>query len=231
MSVSEASPGGAMAVVGVRTAAMNDVRRRVERRLGRAGVHVDETQLDRAVDYLVLLERWNRRMNLTALEDPEAAVDRLIVEPFVAAAAIDAHARVLVDIGSGGGSPAIPLKIARPDLALTMIEVKTRKSVFLREVVRHLGLTSCDVETARFEQVLGKPSLAGAVDVVSIRAVRAEAEQLRLFGAALRLGGQQLWFLSGAQGIPQVPAPLVVERDVPLVESLRSHLVVIRKAT
>lgn len=218
-----------MTVVGVRAAHMHDARKRVERRLAKVG-RLPDSQVEQLVDYLLLLDRWNRRMNLTALDDPDAAVDRLIVEPILAAAAIADDARILVDIGSGGGSPAIPLKIARPELALTMIEVKTRKSVFLREVVRHLALAMCTVETARFEQVLSRPSLFSAVDVVSIRAVRAETEQLRLFGAALRPGGQQLWFLSGAQPAPVVPLPLRVERDFPLVESLRSRLLVIRKA-
>ncbi len=218
-----------MAVLGVRAAHMHDAKRRVERRLAKVGGRATDGQIDQLVDYLLLLDRWNRRMNLTALDDPDSAVDRLLVEPMLAAAAIDADARTLVDIGSGGGSPAIPLKIARPGLALTMIEVKTRKSVFLREVVRHLGLVACTVETARFEQVLAKPALFGSVDVVSIRAVRAEVEQLRLFGEALRPGGQQLWFLSGAQSIPLVPSPLAIESEMPLVESLRSRLVVIRK--
>lgn len=218
-----------MSVLGVRAAHMHDAKRRVERRLTRLGGRVTADQLDQLVDYLVLLDRWNQRMNLTALDDPDSAVDRLIVEPVLAASVIDADATTLVDIGSGGGSPAVPLKIARPDLALTMVEVKTRKSVFLREVVRHLGLVSCAVETARFEQVLARPTMFASVDVVSIRAVRAEVEQLRLFGHALRPGGQQLWFLSGSQGVPLVPSPLLVEREVPLVESLRSRLLVIRK--
>ena len=219
-----------MTVVGVRAAHMHDARKRVERRLAKVGGRLSESQVDQLVDYLLLLDRWNRRMNLTALDDPDAAVDRLVVEPVLAAAAIAEGARVLVDIGSGGGSPAIPLKIARPELALTMIEVKTRKSVFLREVVRHLALSMCSVETARFEQVLSRPALLSAVDVVSIRAVRAETEQLRLFGNVLRPGGQQLWFLSGAQPAPVVPPPLAVEREIPLVESLRSRLLVIRRA-
>ena len=218
-----------MSILGVRAAHMHDATRRVERRLARLGSRVTPEQLEQLVDYLILLDRWNQRMNLTALDDPDSAVDRLIVEPVLAAAAIDDDAATLVDIGSGGGSPAIPLKIARPRLSLTMVEVKTRKSVFLREVVRHLGLASCSVETARFEQVLSKPAMFGSVDVVSIRAVRAETEQLRLFGHALRPGGQQLWFLSGTQALPTVPPPLLIEREVPLVESLRSRLLVIRK--
>ncbi len=218
-----------MTVVGVRAALMHDVRKRVERRLGRVGAHVDPVQLDQLVDYLVLLDRWNRRMNLTSLDEPDAAVDRLIVEPVLAAAMVDPGARVLFDVGSGGGSPAVPLKVVRPELALTMIEVKARKSVFLREVVRHLGLLSVMVETARFEQVLGRPDVRGAVDVLSIRAVRAESEQLALFGDALRPGGQQLWFVGGAQPVPVIPAPLVLERELTLVESLRSRLLVIRK--
>lgn len=218
-----------MAVLGVRAARMHDVRRRIERRLARVGAHLGDAQLDQLADYLVLLERWNQRMNLTALDDPDLAVDRLIVEPVLAAGAIDPQARTLVDVGSGGGSPAVPLKVTRPDLALTMIEVKTRKSVFLREVIRHLGLTSAVVETGRFEQVLARDAIRGVVDVVSIRAVRAESEQLRLFGDALRPGGQQLWFLSGTQALPFLRPPLVIERELPLVEALRSRLLVIRK--
>jgi 16S rRNA (guanine527-N7)-methyltransferase len=219
-----------MTVVGIRAAHMNDARKRVERRLAKVGGRLSDSQVDQLVDYLLLLDRWNQRMNLTALDDPDAAVDRLVIEPVMASAAIAESARTLVDVGSGGGSPAIPLKIVRPELALTMIEVKTRKSVFLREVVRHLGLVAASVETARFEQILSRPTVTAAVDVISIRAVRAETEQLRLFGSALKPGGQQLWFLSGAQTPPIVPAPLAVERELPLVESLRSRLLVIRKA-
>lgn len=218
-----------MVVLGIRAAHMHDAKKRVIRRLERVGAKVSDEQADRLVDYLVLLDQWNRRMNLTSLDEPDSAVDRLIVEPVLAAGTIDDAALALVDVGSGGGSPAIPLKIVRSDLSLTMIEVKTRKSVFLREVVRHLGLLNCVVETSRFEQVLGRTALVGTVDVISMRAVRVEAEELRLFGDALRTGGQQLWFLSGSQPVSPVQPPLVIEREVPLVESLRSRLLVIRK--
>lgn len=210
---------------------MNDDTTRISDRLQGAGARVSDTQLQQLGEYLALLRRWNARMNLTALDEPDSAVDRLIVEPVVASAAIDASARVLVDIGSGGGSPAIPLKVARPELALTMIEVKTRKSVFLREVVRHLGLVEAIVQTGRFEQVLSRPDMHGAVDVISIRAVRADIEHVQLFGAALRSQGQQLWFLSGGQSQPEVFAPLEIERELPLVPALDSRLLLIRKRT
>ncbi|MGV3519108.1 16S rRNA (guanine(527)-N(7))-methyltransferase RsmG [Luteitalea sp.] len=214
-----------------RVRTMNDDTTRIANRLQSAGTTVSDAQLHQLGEYLALLRRWNARMNLTALDEPDSAVDRLIVEPVVASAAIDASARVLVDIGSGGGSPAIPLKVARPELALTMIEVKTRKSVFLREVVRHLGLVEAIVETGRFEQGLSRPAMHGTVDVISIRAVRADSEHVRLFGAALRSQGQQLWFLSGGQPQPDVVAPLEIEREIPLVAALDSRLLLIRKHT
>ena len=77
-----------MTVLGVRAAHMHDARKRVERRLAKVGARLSDAQVNQLVDYLVLLDRWNRRMNLTALDDPDAAVDRLIVEPVLAAAVI-----------------------------------------------------------------------------------------------------------------------------------------------
>lgn len=218
-----------MALTGVRSVTMQETRRRVERRLWKAGLETSARTVDQLVEYLLLLERWNARMNLTALDRPDDAVDRLLVEPMLAAREIPLEATSLIDIGSGGGSPAIPLKVARPDLALTMVEAKTRKSVFLREVVRHLGLSGCHVETVRFEQLLSRPSFLEAMDVLSIRAVRVEVQELRTLQAFLAPGGQMLWFLSGSQPVPMVPPPLQLISEQPLVEALRSRLVVLRK--
>lgn len=219
----------AMPLMGVRSVTMQETRRRVERRLKRVGIEPPAVALDQLVDYLLLLERWNVRMNLTALERPDDAVDRLLVEPLLASREISEHSASLIDIGSGGGSPAIPLKIIRPDLALTMVEAKTRKSVFLREVVRHLGLTDCQVETVRFEQLLARTAYLETMDILSIRAVRVEAKELRTFQAFLAPGGQMLWFMSGSQAVPMIPPPLTLVTILPLVESLRSQVVLLRK--
>ena len=218
-----------MPMTGVRAVTMQDTRRRIERRARRAGLELGDLVLGRLVDYMLLLEQWNRRMNLTALDRPDDAVDRLLVVPLLAARYVRAGATSLMDVGSGGGSPAIPLKLARPELALTMVESKTRKSVFLREVVRHLDLRHCTVETVRYEQLLARPALLEAMSAVSVRAVRVEVAELRTLQAFLAPAGQMLWFLSGNQPMPLVPPPLVIEAEGALVESLRSRLLVLRK--
>lgn len=218
-----------MPVTGVRSVTVSEVRRRVERRVRRVSLDPGEAVLDQLTDYLLLLERWNRSMNLTALDRADDAVDRLVVEPLLAARHIDSDAARLIDIGSGGGSPAIPLRVAAPHVALTMVEAKTRKSVFLREVVRHLALADASVETVRFEQLLTRPTFLEAFDVLSIRAVRVETQDLRTLQAFLRRGGELFWFCGDHQALPLIPPPLELLVESPLVESLRSRLVVLRK--
>ena len=185
--------------------------------------------------YFTLLSRWNAKINLTAFnltEPNDEAIDRLLIEPLVAARHLPTATRTLIDIGSGSGSPAIPLRLAAPGTALTMVEVKTRKAVFLSEALRHLLLTDGKVETARFEELLTRPELHEGFDLLSIRAVRAEARTFLTLQAFLRPGGQVFWF-RGPSG-PDVPAdliyPLSWTATYPLVESLRSRLVVMTKA-
>jgi 16S rRNA (guanine527-N7)-methyltransferase len=124
--------------------------------------------------YFRLLARWNDRINLTALQlDPptDQAVDRLIIEPLVATRLI-AESTTWFDLGSGGGSPAIPLKLANPAAQLTMVESKARKAAFLKDAIRILGISKASVETERIEGLALSHPLAGSVDVVTVRAVR-----------------------------------------------------------
>ena len=87
-----------------------------------------------------------------------------------------------------------PLKLASENLHLRMVEVKTRKAVFLREAVRALGLRDAEVETSRFEELLPRAELHEALDLVSIRAVRIETRTLLTLQAFLRPGGKLLLF-------------------------------------
>src|SRR5690606_38619474 len=108
----------------------------------------------------------------------DAAVDRLLIEPGVAAGYAPAGPLDVLDIGSGSGAPALPFRLALPEARLVMIESKTRKAVFLREAIRELELADTTVEVARFEELLARPELHEGADLVTIRAVRVEPRTL-----------------------------------------------------
>ena len=213
--------------------ASRDFPRRLIRRASRAGLFLSDELVDKLDAYYALLSRWNEKINLTSLSNPDEAIDRLILEPLSAARHLPLSAVNLMDVGSGGGSPAVPLKLAAPRLGLTMVEAKARKSAFLREAIRHLELDRVDVETARVEELLTRPELHERFDVLTIRAVRVEARVLHTVQAFLRPGGQILLF-RGPSG-PDVPAlvvpPLEWHATHPLVEAARSRLTLLTKRT
>jgi len=139
--------------------------------------------------YFELLQRWNRRINLTALplEQPtDAAIDRLFIEGLAAAEALGSRYQSWIDLGSGGGSPAIPMKICWPECSLTMVESRGRKAAFLREVIREIPLSRAAVVESRFEQLEG---LAGTADLVTARAVKTDSVFFKAASALLRAGG------------------------------------------
>ncbi|MDP6580708.1 MAG: class I SAM-dependent methyltransferase, partial [Vicinamibacterales bacterium] len=151
---------------------------RIAERSALAGVDVDAALAGALASYVELLRRWSRRMNLTGLGTDDSGLDRLVVEPLVAARYLPAGEPVVVDVGSGGGSPAVPLKLASPRVGLRMVESKGRKAAFLREVVRQLGLEDVVVEARRFEQLVGRRGWQGSADVVTVRAVRLSGQVL-----------------------------------------------------
>ena len=150
-----------------------------DRLLGRlvpADVSLTADQIEALAEYWRLLERWNSRINLTSLplrDYPSGSLDRLIVEPVLASPLMPATPINWYDLGSGGGSPAIPLKILAPMASLIMVESRSRKAAFLREVARSLGLTeSARVEARRFEDLSAERD--GTADCLTFRAVRAD---------------------------------------------------------
>jgi len=170
-------------------------------------------------------------MNLTALDDRERGMDRLIIEPLMAVERLPRIHRRLIDIGSGGGSPAIPMKLAAPGADLLMVEAKTRKAAFLREVCRQLELDATVVETGRYESLLTRTDLHEAHDVLTLRAVRVDGPLLLGLQAFVKPGGQLFLFRGvGASDIPdEIRPPLVWRATHPLVSTLRSRLVVLEK--
>ena len=184
--------------------------------------------------YYRLLATWNAKINLTGLKLSEGspdAIDRLLIEPVVAARYAPMKAPRMLDVGTGGGSPAIPLALAVPCASLLMVESKTRKSVFLREAVRTLGLKAAEVVTARFEELLARPDLHETLDLVTVRAVRIESRILLTLQAFAKPGGLVFLFRGAGTSDPSesVTPPLAWKATYPLIESLRSRLVVLEK--
>ena len=208
-----------------------DFRARLERRAKRVGLTVSAELAERLGAYVELLSRWNKRMNLTALDERDEAIDRLLIEPLVAVKYLPSRSAAVLDIGSGGGSPAIPMKLAASGIALRMVEAKTRKAAFLREATRQLNLGDTVVEASRYEELLSRPDLHEAAGVVTVRAVRIEVRLLTGLQAFLAPGGEI--FLFRGSGGPDAPAALTPllrwHANYPLVESLRSRLTVFRK--
>jgi 16S rRNA (guanine527-N7)-methyltransferase len=210
--------------------APRDFQTRLVRRASKAGVFLPEELTAGLIAYYELLSRWNRKINLTALDNPDEAIDRLLLEPVIAARHLQSADLRLMDVGSGGGSPAIPMKLAVPAVRLTMVEVKARKSAFLGEAVRQLSLENTLVETSRYEELLARPELHEAFDVLSLRAVRVEARTLLTLQAFVRSGGSMFLFRgpSGPES-PVVVPPLEWTGTYPLVETLQSRLTILTK--
>ncbi len=158
---------------------------------------LSSTQLTHISAYIDILIRWNTRMNLTAVRQPEEIVTRHFGECLFAARHLFPKVHVaeasgkaeresavhVVDLGSGAGFPGLPIKIWAPSVRLTLIESNQRKAVFLREVSRALTLTDVNVFAGRAEDFPGAQA-----DVVTLRAVESFEAALPL---AVRLAKNQ----------------------------------------
>jgi len=127
--------------------------------------------------YLSLFVRWNARINLTSIRDEKGILSRHFIESIACARALPIGISTLLDFGSGGGFPGIPIALCRPGIAVTLAESQGKKAAFLQEAVRVLGL-SAKVYAQRAEL------LETCFDCVTLRAVDRMAEAV---GAAKKL--------------------------------------------
>jgi 16S rRNA (guanine527-N7)-methyltransferase len=185
---------------------------------------LSQTRLENISTYIDLLLRWNARVNLTAVRQPEEIVTRHFGESFFAArhlfpkktalekptwgkpakpalseaeGAVQAEqssAQSVIDLGSGAGFPGVPIKIWVPEITLTLIESNQKKATFLREVTRALTLMNINVYSGRAEQY-GSSS----VDVVTLRAVERFESILPIAAKLVAPQGRLALLISKAQ--------------------------------
>ena len=183
---------------------MADLEAHVSARLMAATAVFEPLSVPKFAAYLELLKKWNRSINLTALPlDPfdDEAIDRLVVEPVLATSCMSESTTIWFDFGSGGGSPAIPMKILRPLVELTMVEATGKKAAFLKEAVRVLGLTAVNVEHARFEELAKQAPEQSRAQLVSARAVRNDRTLFQAAAELLSFDGE-LWLFRSADAAP-----------------------------
>lgn len=154
---------------------------------GAKHIGLDPEAAARFETYLALLIKWNARINLTAVRDPEGILRRHFAESIFAAQEIPKAVKTLLDFGSGGGFPGIPIAICRPKIAVTLAESQGKKAAFLREAVRTLEVKA-EVWGERVEAMPPER----VFDAVTLRAVDRMQEACR---SAVRRLAQDGWLV------------------------------------
>jgi 16S rRNA (guanine527-N7)-methyltransferase len=212
-------------------AALSDALRK-----GAAGLPLalTDAQLERLLDYLALLAKWNAVYNLTAVRDPSQMVVQHLLDSLAAVPAFDSAKRVL-DVGSGGGLPGMVLAIwaqaSRPDMRIAMIDTVHKKTAFLTQVKAELGLANVTVYTGRVEELRVDPLF----DVITSRAFADLSDFVNWSGHLLAEGGRFIAMkgVAASEETDRLPAEWrVLERTpltVPGLDAER-HLVIIARA-
>lgn len=162
------------------------------------GIPLDTGQLVQFELFYRELVAWNDRFNLTAITaytevQTKHFLDSLVALPLIAAAVGDSvpltRALRLLDVGAGAGFPGIPLKVAAPRLAMTLMDGTGKKVTFLRETVAKLGLADVAVVQGRAEEMGHDPAYRGQFDLVTARAVAALNTLVEYLLPLVRRGG------------------------------------------
>jgi len=200
------------------------------------GVDLSDAQADQLIRFAALLGRWNAVHNLTAIHSPASILshhllDSLVILPRLASICGERPCRVL-DVGSGGGLPGVPLAVAQPGWRVTVVDKVQKKVAFLTQVKLELGLPNLDCLHARIEDVQAPP-----FDLIVARAFASLEDFVRLSAHLLAPGG---WWaaLKGvrpddelaslARALPEVRVVDVVKLAVPRLDAER-HLILLQR--
>ncbi len=157
------------------------------------GIGLDEEQLRAFGRYLELITFWNRKINLISSRSPEEVVMVHFVDSLTPLALLAGGPQRIVDLGSGQGLPAVPLKIVRRDLSFALVEPFRKKASFLRETVRVLSLPDVAVYRVRGEELAAREEHRGTYDGALSRAAFRLPAFLTLASVFVRPGG---WLLA-----------------------------------
>lgn len=157
----------------------------LEAGIAQIGLVINAAQLNQLLDYLALLQKWNKVYNLTAVRDPQQMVSQHLLDCLAAIPAF-VNAKRVLDVGAGGGLPGLILAIVRPDISVALIDTVHKKTAFLTQVKAELGLANVTVHTGRVEQL----QVSQGFDVITSRAFAELADFVNWSGHLLAEGGE-----------------------------------------
>ncbi|MCW8825308.1 MAG: 16S rRNA (guanine(527)-N(7))-methyltransferase RsmG [Gammaproteobacteria bacterium] len=193
------------------------------------GIDLSEAQQNRLLDYLDLLIKWNRVYNLTAISDHQSGVVRHLLDSLAVAPHIDGEQ--LLDVGSGGGLPGIPLAICFPEKKFTLLDSNSKKTRFLVQAKGELGLNNLNVVHSRIEEFRPKRpfdtilsrAFASLKDIITLTAHLLDEE-----GRVVAMKGQ----IDSAE-VAEIPQSYQIEKmvelSVPGLEQEQRHLLIIKR--
>lgn len=163
--------------------------RHVKQKAQEIGYTLQEEQLEQFFTYKELLIEWNKKMNLTAIEQEEDIITKHFIDSLSIASYIPDTAKV-IDIGTGAGFPGIPLKILKKDLSITLLDSLNKRITFLEEVIRNLSLENIQAVHARAEELAHKEKYREQYDIAVSRAVAPMHTLLEYMLPYVKIGGK-----------------------------------------
>ena len=162
------------------------------------GLTLTQTQSDQFAKFADELSSWNQKINLTAITEPREVAIKHFLDSFFGIRALPTHGtQRLIDVGSGGGFPGVPLKIMMPDLALSIVEPNSKKASFLLHLVGLLKLGQVSVFNRKIEDVTRQDlGLNGPLSIV-VRGLKTE-DRLGLFSSILSKGERLILYGTSA---------------------------------
>ena len=148
---------------------------------------LSDEQMNALSCYLTLLDKWSQIYNLTAVRDGSRMVSYHVLDSLSLVPYLEGGGRML-DVGSGGGMPGIPIAIARPDLQVVLLDASHKKTTFLRQVVLELGLCNVEVMTLRVEAFHAPQKF----DYITSRAFAGLADFVKMTSHLLADSGQYI---------------------------------------
>jgi 16S rRNA (guanine527-N7)-methyltransferase len=191
------------------------------------GLAATAAQLERLLDYVELLVRWNSAYNLTAVRDPDEMLTRHLLDSLAVAPLV--RGDTLADLGTGAGLPGIPLAILEPARHHVLIDSNGKKTRFLREAARTLELDNVRIEQTRVE------AARGSYDCITARAFASLKDMLTLGGHLLAADGTWLALKGQLEkdDVADLPAGFLVTDMRPLqIPGLGAarHAIIIKRA-